>query len=102
MIGVMESYSTQSESVKDNVVFIHRSPLSCIVHGHTEYSTVLKEIQEVHIKLFFILTFKTFSTSIVLCWSDRIRQMERLGERNFWAKGAQQVTSWLHPVLTWW
>lgn len=47
MVGVLESYSTQGKSVKDDIVFIHRSPLSCIAHGHLEYSEVLKEIQEV-------------------------------------------------------
>jgi len=73
-------------SVKGNIVFIHRSPLSADLHreiifpGQENFGSekMMLNLENEHI------------ISVVYCWSDQIRQRERVGERNYWAKLLQQ------------
>lgn len=91
MVTLPEGFKT-----KDDVVFIHRSPLSCVVYGHAEYKDVMKELQEV-LLAHVTLTRKNFSLSVIYCWCDSIRQQERLGERLYWADDAQKVFTYRDP-----
>lgn len=61
-----------------NVLFLHRSPLSIDIHAevfHGKSSNVGKRmLDELR---------ASFNISAVYCWSDEIRQLERLGEREY-------------------
>eukprot|EP01126_Amoeba_proteus_P049053 TRINITY_DN5710_c0_g1_i6.p1 TRINITY_DN5710_c0_g1~~TRINITY_DN5710_c0_g1_i6.p1 ORF type:complete len:196 (+),score=22.85 TRINITY_DN5710_c0_g1_i6:435-1022(+) len=66
----------ESKKFKENLVFFHRSPLSLHVHREQEEYLHFHEALK-----------KMFSVSVVYCWSDEIRQSERISERNYWAEG---------------
>lgn len=50
IVQTLEEFSRKAkegESIRDSVVFVHRSPLSSVVHGHPEYKAIMKDLEEV-------------------------------------------------------
>jgi hypothetical protein len=70
----LEAHQTQyqraPEQYKSDVLFVHRSPLSPVLHGHDWAHSLALEI------------LHHWSPTLLMCHSDPIRQLERLAERN--------------------
>jgi len=60
-------------------VFLHRSPLSPYIHDEDQHAkATMDQLRE------------TAIVSVIYCWSDSIRQRERLGERDYWATSEER------------
>lgn len=63
---------------KENTVFVHRSLLTPVIYGVEHYSDLFDEIRH------------EYNISLIGCYSDPIRQAERVGERLYWAEGIEK------------
>eukprot|EP01125_Pyxidicula_operculata_P020644 TRINITY_DN7673_c0_g1_i2.p1 TRINITY_DN7673_c0_g1~~TRINITY_DN7673_c0_g1_i2.p1 ORF type:complete len:260 (+),score=20.73 TRINITY_DN7673_c0_g1_i2:33-812(+) len=72
----IQKISEDGSIPKDNLVVLHRSPLSLWVHDQgVDALNLVKELKML------------YNISFIYCWSDPTRIQERVGERNYWSTG---------------
>jgi len=83
----LQSDHQKGKRYMGNTIFMHRSPLSVGIHTNNVPNSIalVNDLKSI------------FNISIVYCWSDDIRRMERIAERNYWAEG--QVKHFLGEIF---
>lgn len=85
-LSVRLEEANKGRTYQGNCLFLHRSPLSIDMHAEIRGGQ-----SDLGRRMLSELRSRVTNLSLINCWADPIRQIERLGERSYLADGIEKL-----------